>query len=89
MADQQRRLRGALLETFPRKSDLEILLADTLGLSLDLVAGGQTQTEVCFNLVKWLWVDLAGRLKPFLAGAVRERPNNTEFKTLQSELSAG
>lgn len=89
VADQQRRLRGTLLDQFPRKSDLEILLADTLGLSLESVAGGQTQTEVCFNLVKWLWIDSVVRLKPFLAGAVKERPNNTELKALQRELSAG
>ncbi len=88
-ADQQRRLRGTLVDQFPRKSDLEMLLLDNLGQALDAVAGGQTQTEICLNLVKWLWIDTTARLRPFLAGAVKERPNSPELKALQSELAAG
>jgi hypothetical protein len=87
-ADQQRRLRGVLLDQFPRPADLTILLADTLGVELDQVAGGANQTEVCFNLVRWLWVDKMGRLQPLLAQAVRERPNSGDLKALQQELAA-
>jgi hypothetical protein len=86
-ADQQRRLRGALLDQFPRPADLTILLADSLGVELDQVASGGNQTEVCFNLVKWLWVDKPGRLRPLLDAAVRERPNSAELKALQQELA--
>ena len=87
-ADLKRRLRGVLLDQFPRKTDLAILLSDTLGQALDAVAGGENHTEVCFKLVEWLWVDTADRLKPFLAVAVKERPNNAELKALASELAA-
>lgn len=85
-ADLQRRLRGVLVDQFPRKSDLEMLLNDGLGQALDAVAGGENQTEICLKLVQWLWIDPIGRLKPFLAGAVTERPNNAELKALKSEL---
>ncbi|MDY3558400.1 effector-associated domain EAD1-containing protein [Gemmata sp. JC673] len=87
-ADQQRRLRGALLDQFPRPADLTILVADALGENIDQVAGGANQTEVCFNLVQWLWVDKPGRLQLLLARAMKERPNNAELKALKQELDA-
>jgi hypothetical protein len=84
-ADQQRRLRGLLLDQFPRKTDVEILLSDSLGRTLDEVAGGGNHTDVCFNLVKWLWIDREN-LRRFLETAVRERRNSFEIKALQQEL---
>jgi hypothetical protein len=88
-ADRQRRLRGLLLDQFPRESDLAILLNDSLGKTLNQVAGGSNQTELSFNLVHWLWVDTKGRLEPFLAAAVHERPNCAELKALQNEITKG
>jgi hypothetical protein len=88
-ADQQRRLRGLLLDQFPRPTDLKMLVFDALGQELDQVAGGENQTDVCFNLVKWLWVDKPGRLRQLLDAAVRERPNSSELQALQRELAAG
>jgi hypothetical protein len=85
-ADQRRRLRGLLLDQFPRPSDLDILVADSLGRARSEIAGGATQTDVCFNLVQWLWIDPPGRLRPFLGMAVRERPNQKELRILHSEL---
>jgi hypothetical protein len=87
VADQQRRLRGLLLDQFPRPNDLKILVADALGVEIAQVAGGDNQTDVCFNLVQWLWLDKSGRLRPFLARAVAERPNSAELKALQQELA--
>jgi hypothetical protein len=87
-ADQRRRLHGLLLDQFPRKSDVEMLLDATLGRNLDEVAGGGNHTEVCFNLVKWLWIDREN-LRRFLDGAVKERPNSAELKALQRELFHG
>ena len=74
----------ALLGQFPQTSDLEILLSDALGQ----VPGGDNHVRVCFNLVKWLWIDHPARLRPFLA-AVRDRPNSDEPKALQRELFPG
>ncbi|QEH35828.1 hypothetical protein OJF2_43850 [Aquisphaera giovannonii] len=89
VADRQRRLRGLLLDQFPRPSDLKILVFDALGQELDHVAGGENQTDICFNLVQWLWVDPAGRLRPLLDTAVKARPNCADLKSLRDELSAG
>lgn len=88
-SDLQKRLRQALLGQFPQTSDLEILVNDALGQELGQVAGGDNHTKVCFNLVKWLWIDHPGRLRPLLAGAVQERPNSDELKALQRELFPG
>jgi hypothetical protein len=88
-ADRQRRLRGLLLNQFPSGVDLAILLNDALGEILDQIAGGSNQTERSFQLVQWLWIDKSGRLEPFLAAAVRERPNCAELKALQSEITKG
>ncbi|HYH68583.1 MAG TPA: effector-associated domain EAD1-containing protein, partial [Urbifossiella sp.] len=84
----QRRLRRALLDQFPHPEDLTILLADSLDVHLDHVAGGGNQTEVCFNLVRWLWVDKVNRLRPLLDLAAEERPKSGELATLKRELSA-
>lgn len=84
--DQRRRLRGVLVEQFPNRSDLAMLLDDTLGKALNAVTGGENHTDVCFHLVQWLWIDPLGRLRPFLAHAVSERPNNTALKAVQREL---
>jgi hypothetical protein len=88
-SDLQRRLRAALLDQFPRPADIEMLVSDSLGQTLGQVANGSNQTEVCFNLVKWLWIDRPGRLRPLLTAAIRERPNSEDLKALQRELSAG
>jgi hypothetical protein len=85
-ADWLRRLHSLLLDHFPQESDLAILLDDSLGQALNRVAGGATQTVICFKLVQWLWVDRVGRLRPFLDAAVRERPNLEDLKLLQRQI---
>jgi hypothetical protein len=85
-ADRRRQLRGLLLDQFPREADLAMLLDDSLGQDLKRVAGGGNQTEIYFYLVHWLWVDRGGRLRPFLAAAVRERPNCEDLKVFKQQL---
>ncbi len=65
----RKRLREALLKFFPRPSDIRMVLNDSLGQTLEQVAGGENYTDVVFELVEWLWRDLEGRLKPFLEEA--------------------
>jgi hypothetical protein len=80
------RLRAALLEQFPKRSELAILLDDTLSENLDATVNSTNHTEATFELTKWLGVDIQGRLKPFLAEAIKRRPNASELKALYTEL---
>ncbi len=80
------RLRAALLDQFPKRSELAILLDDTLSVNLDATVNNTNHTEATFELTKWLGVDIQGRLKPFLAEAMKRRPNATELKALYTEL---
>jgi SEFIR domain/Sel1 repeat/Effector-associated domain 1 len=83
---RRKRLRAALLEQFPKRSDLAILLDDTLSQDLDATVNSTNQTDATFELTKWLWIDVQGRLKPFLAEAMNRRPNAAELKALYVEL---
>jgi len=80
------RLRAALLEQFPKRVDLAILLDDSLSQDLDAVASTANQTEAAFELTQWFGVDLRHRLEPFLAEAIKRRPNATDLIALHTEL---
>jgi hypothetical protein len=76
------RLRAVLLDQFPTRADLEMLLSDSLSQNLDAVAGGSNLMETVFNLIRWAAVDPRGRLQPLLAEAVKQRPHNMELPNL-------
>lgn len=82
------RLRAALLEQFPKRNEIAMLLDDTLSIDLEAMvsSAGTNYAEAAFELTKWLGVDIQTRLKPFLAEAVRRRPNAVELKALYTEL---
>jgi len=89
-AVRRRRLREELVESFSRRSDLTIILADTVGENLEaIVSNGTTLEEAAFELTQWLGVDPQARLEPFLAEAIQRRPNNAELKALYAELFGG
>jgi len=80
------RLRAMLLEQFPKRSELAMLLDDTLSQSLDQIEGGSNLTETVFELAQWLAVDLNKRLQPLLEEAKKRRPNSAELAALHREL---
>jgi endonuclease G len=86
----RRWLRDVLLHQFSYGNDLAILLEDALGKTLGQVATGPNLTEVCFNLIRWLWVDPDGRLRPLLEQAIRDRQNCADLrKILASAFATG
>jgi hypothetical protein len=81
------RLRAALLDQFPTRSGLAMLVDDSLSMNLDAVAAATTNlTETVFELIQWASVSPGKRLRPLLDAAVRERPESVELKELRKEL---
>ncbi|MDY3558401.1 effector-associated domain EAD1-containing protein [Gemmata sp. JC673] len=83
----RQRLRGLLLDQFPKRSDLSMLLDDAVGVDLDTVAAPADELEsVCYKVVKWLWIDPKDRLRPVVELAAERRRANTELRALLAEL---
>jgi hypothetical protein len=80
------RFRNTLLEQFPTRPDLEILLDESLSKSLNEIVGEAGLVEVVLAITRWCVVDLVGRLRPLLVQAVKVRPNNAELPTLLRDV---
>ncbi len=80
------RLRAALLDQFPNRTELAMLVDDTLSVNLNKVASGSNLTETVFELIQWASIDPQGQMRPLLTEAVARRPNSAELKALKREL---
>ena len=80
------RLRSALIDQFPTRSALAMLVDASLSVNLDGIARESNLTETVFELIQWASIDPQGQLRPLLAEAVRQRPNSDELKALTTEL---
>jgi hypothetical protein len=80
------RLRAVLLDQFPTRSALKMLVDDTLSVNLDGVTTGANLTETVFELIQWAAIDPAAQLRPLLNEAVRQRPGSKELKSLKLEV---
>ncbi|MBD1855961.1 MULTISPECIES: effector-associated domain EAD1-containing protein [Leptolyngbya] len=79
-----RRLRKAILETFPRQ-ELRELVVFELGEDLDAIAGGTDHSEVVFNLLTW--AKSQGRLSELVAVAYQERTHHAELSWFNQKLN--
>jgi hypothetical protein len=80
------RLREALLNQFPTRTDLRMLVDDALSVNLDRFTPSGSLTEAVFDLIQWAATDPQGQLQPLLTEAVRQRPQSAELKALKAEL---
>jgi hypothetical protein len=83
------RLRAVLLDQFPTRTAIAMLVDDSLSVNLNQISAGTNLTETVFELIQWASVDPKRHLRPLLAKALEERPNSTELNALQSELFGG
>lgn len=74
---QRKQLREAIMSAYRSKSRLKVLLSDELDSRLDDIVGGETYTEIVFNLVDW--ADEQGRLEELISAAYRTNPRNEDF----------
>src|SRR5262245_12790970 len=83
------RLRAVLLDQFPTRNVLAMLVDDSLSVNLQTVSDASNLTEIVFALIQWASIDSEKRLRPLLAEAVKQRPNSKELAALQTELFGG
>jgi hypothetical protein len=79
--DQRKELRSALISAFPGQSQLELMVEDELGESLNQITQGQSNYElVARDLVKW--AEAGGKVRALLEGALRSNSGNPKLQEL-------
>lgn len=84
---QVRQLAEALTSAFPRKSDLERLIRYGLDRSLSEIAGGDTVSEIVFQVIEW--AEAQGRVADLITAAIAENPRNPQLKKCAEQLHVG
>jgi endonuclease G, mitochondrial len=72
------------MSAYRGKSQIKILLSDELDVRLFDVVGGETYTDIVFNLVDW--ADEQGRLEELISAAYRKNPRNEDFRRFIKSL---
>lgn len=78
-------LLDALLDAYPRRDDLRVMVRVELGEHLDAIAGGDTLRAVAFNLIEW--AQRTGRTDELIAGARRGNPGSPALQTVVAALA--
>jgi hypothetical protein len=78
------KLANAMLEAYPDRTDLEMMVKYKLDQSLDEIAGGETTRYIIFNLIKW--ADSNGRIRDLLNATSEYRPHNSDLKEAINNL---
>ena len=81
----RKELRLALLEAFPRPSELSMLVEETLGEPFVNISLANDMPTRAFDLIGW--AKARGRLTELVAGAVAERPKSNRLQTLAARLT--
>jgi len=77
-------LLDALLDAYPRRDDLRIMMRVELDENLDAIAGGDTLRAVAFSLIEW--AQRTGRIEELIAGARRRNPGNPALQAASAAL---
>ena len=77
---QIQQIRDALLDAFPTRDALRMMVRIELDENLDALAGGENQRVVIFNLVSW--AEQNGRVDALIAGAYKQVPGNPALQEL-------
>jgi hypothetical protein len=78
------KLRDTMLQAYPEKSDLEMMVKYKLNESLDEIAGGENLKMIAHNLIKW--ANKTGKIKYLLVAISEDRPNNSPLQNLIRSL---
>jgi len=79
--EQRKDLRATLMAAFPSQPQLELMVEDELGKSLNQITQGQPNYElVVRDLVKW--AESNGQVRSLLEGSVRANPGNPKLQEL-------
>ncbi len=78
-------LLDALLDAYPRRDDLRMMVRVELNENLDAIAGGDTLRAVAFSLIEW--AQRTGRTADLIAGARRGNPGNPALRAFAETLA--
>ena len=77
-------LLDALLDAYPRRDDLRIMMRVELDENFDAIAGGDTLRAAAFSLIEW--AQRTGRTEELIAGARRSNPGNLALQAVSAAL---
>ncbi len=83
--EQRRKLRDALMSAFPNQANLERVVDDKLGISLNTIADSGNYTDIIFNLIKW--ANSQGRAQDLIEAAYEANSRNPELKEFIREIN--
>ncbi len=75
---QRKLFREALMDAFPRKTDLEMMLSYELDWKLNQIVDGANHLELIFNLINY--AEAQGKLIELLEAAKRTNPGNHKLR---------
>jgi hypothetical protein len=81
--EQRKQWRAALIHAFPGQPNLELMLGDELGESLNQITQGQPNYQLVVRDVV-NWAEAQGKLRPLLEGALNANPNNPKLLELDA-----
>lgn len=79
-------VQAALLDAFPSKDELRIMVRVHLDAHLETIADGPNQRVAIFNLVTW--AERTGRMDDLVQGALRYSPGNPALQQLRATWPA-
>lgn len=82
--DQQQQLYEALLNAFPKKSDLEQVVQFGLGKNIDVIAGGSNLAETVLHLVQW--ANAQGQVENLIRAAHKANPHNADLAVVATRV---
>ncbi|MBO3459287.1 effector-associated domain EAD1-containing protein [Aetokthonos hydrillicola Thurmond2011] len=74
---EKKQFRKALIDAFPKKSSLKMMLSDELDLNMDSIVSGDSYEDLVFNLINW--AEAQNKLEALLIGSLRNNPGNNEL----------
>lgn len=81
---QQKQLREALLNAFPTRQDLEMMVSDGLYENLSAIGGEGTLQHTIFKLVQWAVA--RGKLEQLVIVALKENSHNPQLRSVAESL---
>ena len=81
---EREKLWKAILDAYPNKANLKMMLSFKLETKLDEIAGGEDLNEVIFNLIEW--AESQGQSKELVKAACEGNPGNQKLQDIRKEL---
>ncbi|AFY56877.1 hypothetical protein Riv7116_4456 [Rivularia sp. PCC 7116] len=81
---ERKKLRQAIINAYPSKAKLKMMVSDELEENLDAIAGGENLNEIVFDLIDW--AQSQGKLEELIGAAIKGNPGNQELREFQESI---